>query len=155
MKIVCVRLLLIGIFLHLGIAQAAPGDIYGSPSASNLIHPADLNFQANNRGLAVAEDRSNPFYAIILKTAAHCSIGEKERLRTQQLFPRNKVFVERYQCADESPVWYTNVNRQVSFMAVYAGNNLTSAKQLLKKVKQHRQFSDANIRRMQVVLEVD
>ena len=40
-------------------------------------------------------------------------------------------------------------------MAVYAGNNLTSAKQLLKKVKQHRQFSDANIRRMQVVLEVD
>ena len=155
MKLVYVRLLMIGIFLPLGIAQANSGDIYGSPSASNLIHPADLNFQANNHGLAVAEDRSNPFYAIILKTAARCSIGEKERLRIQQLFSRNKVFVERYQCTDESPIWYTNVNRQVSFMAVYAGNNLTTAKQLLRKVKQQRQFSDANIRRMQVVLEID
>ena len=149
------RLLLLMSFFVIGVVQAAPGDIQGLPHYSNGLHPADLAFQANNRGLAVAEDRSNSFYAVLLKTAARCSIQETERLRTQGLFPNHKVFVEHYQCTEEAPVWYTNVNRNVSFMAVYAGNNLAAANKMLKKAKQLRQFSGDNIRKMQVVVDVD
>ena len=40
-------------------------------------------------------DKSQPFYAVILKSAPICSINDEERLRAQKVFPRAKVFLHR------------------------------------------------------------
>jgi hypothetical protein len=116
--------------------------------------PNELSFKITKKfNFDRAEDRSAPFYAVILKTAELCGITEEERLKAQALFPRNKVFVHRYFCQDFGDnVTYTNVDRKYGFIAVYAGETEAAAKKFLSRVKATGQFPDANVRRMQVVL---
>jgi hypothetical protein len=99
------------------------------------------------------QDRSQPFYAVILKSAALCGIAEDERLRVQSLFPRNKVFLHRYFCEDfGDKVTYTNVNPKLGFIAVHAGDTEAEAKAFLARVQAGGQFPGANLRKMQVVI---
>jgi hypothetical protein len=112
-----------------------------------------LCFSTPDDGVARAEFFSEPFYAIILKTAERCSIPEEDRLQTQALFPGSKVFSMRFECDDmEEFVRYTNVNAKFGFLAVYGGMTLKEAKKRLAEVKATNRFSGANIRKMQAVL---
>jgi hypothetical protein len=62
------------------------------------------------------------------------------------------VFASRFSCPEEL-VLYTNVNQEFNFLAVYAGSTLAEAKQTFTKVKANGRFPQANIRKLQVVLE--
>jgi hypothetical protein len=105
------------------------------------------------------EDRSQPFYGVILRSDKLCSIKEEERLKVQALFPGRKVFVHQLYCYEGSndpanlaeKVTYTNVNRQVGFIAVYAGETEEEARKFLAEVKAGP-FKDATLRRMQAVV---
>ena len=85
--------------------------------------PHQLSFETPKDGVARDEFRSQPFYAVILKTVERCSAVEKERIQIQNLFPANKVFAPMFEC-DQEPedtIHYTNVNPKVGFIGVYAG----------------------------------
>jgi hypothetical protein len=97
------------------------------------------------------QDRSAPFYAVILKSGELCKMPEEERVAIQAQFPGRKVFLHRFFCQDfTDKVTYTNVNRKAGFIAVYAGRTEAEGKQFLSEAK--GRFPDANIRRMQVVI---
>ena len=97
------------------------------------------------------QDRSVPFYALILKSGELCKMPEEERVAIQAQFPTRKVFLHRFFCMDfTDKVTYTNVNRKVGFIGVYAGRTEAEAKQFLLEAKST--FPDANLRRMQVVV---
>ena len=116
--------------------------------------PHELSFQTPNDGIARSEYRSEPFYAIILKTVPACRVTEPERLAVQALLPGHKVFATRFGCDDnpEENIRYTNVNPAFGFIAVYAGTTPAQAGQVLARVKAIGRFPGANIRQMQAVL---
>lgn len=120
--------------------------------------PHDLPFALPNAGpdggVARAELRSAPFYAVLLRTAERCRIDEAERVAAQALFPRNKVFATRFECDDdlENDVTYTGVNAKVGFLALYAGDDRATAKKVLAAVEAGGHFPGANLRQMRVVL---
>ena len=148
------------IALMLSLAGAALADTQGkvqpNPNAcSNAdFKPHELCFETPKDGLARAEYLSEPFYAVILKTAERCTIAEEERVQAQGLFPQSKVFSMRFQCDDniEENISYTNVNDKFGFLAVYAGATLKEANARLAEVKAAGRFPGANIRRMQARL---
>ena len=113
----------------------------------------DLSFdRTSNGGKPGAEERSAPFFAVILKSAPKCALGEAERRQAQALFPKKKVFVQRFECDDdlENNVFYTGVASEQAYMAVYAGKFRSAAEETLAVAKLAG-FTDANIRRMQVI----
>lgn len=114
----------------------------------------ELCFETPKDGVARAEYFSEPFYAVILKTAERCTISEAERLQAQELFPQNKVFSMRFYCDEniEENISYTNVNDKFGFLAVYAGRTLNEANARLAEVKTTVRFPGANIRKMQARL---
>lgn len=139
--------------------------ISGSVLAQGKVHPDpakpypgfkphELSFQTPNDGIARPEYRSEPFYAIILKTVPACRVTEQERLAVQALLPGRKVFATRFGCDDnpEENIHYTNVNPAFGFIAVYAGATPAQASQVLARVKAMGRFPGANIRQMQAVL---
>ena len=135
------------------LAQA--GTIHPDPAKPRPgFKPHQLSFETPQDGVARDEFRSAPFFAVILKTTEPCSVKEKERAEIQALFPQNKVFAPLTSCDDdpEDTIFYTNVNRKVGFIAVYAGETQEQAQQLLAVVKQTGKFPGANVRRMQAVL---
>ena len=73
-------------------------------------------------------------------------VPETERLAAQALFPDRKVFASR--CVDIENLFYTNIDPNHRFMAVYAGSTLPEAKRVLASVKASGKFQDAYIRRM-------
>lgn len=130
------------------------GKVCPDPSAPcGTFKSNDLSFPLKNDGKARAEQRSEPFFAVILKTAAPCATSEKERLELQALFPRHKVFANRFGCDDnvENNVSYSNTSEKHGFIAVYAGEDRAAAEQVLATVKATGRFAGANIRRMQVI----
>jgi|SRR5215510_11262680 len=120
--------------------------------------PYQLPFNIREKLVFGKTYKSVPFYAVVLQsvrtnTGADCSHAtEEQRLEAQALFPDRKVFASRFSCPEEL-VLYTSVNQDFNFLAVYAGATLAEAKQTLSKVKATRRFPQANIRKMQVVLE--
>ena len=97
------------------------------------------------------QDRSQPFYAAILKSGELCKMQDAERVAIQAQFPSRKVFLHRHFCEDfGDKVTYTNVNRKAGFIAVFAGKTEAEAKQFLAEARV--KFPDANLRRMQVVI---
>ena len=116
--------------------------------------PNELSFAITGKKFDFdrGEDRSQPFYAVILRSDKLCSIQEAERLKLQALFPSRKVFVHQYFCEDfGDKVTYTNVNRKVGFVAVYAGETEEEGRAFLAEVKTGP-FKDATLRRMQSVV---
>jgi hypothetical protein len=123
-------------------------------------HPCE-GFRANELSFKInkpfafdrGRDKSTPFYAVLLRTAPLCSVTDAERVKVQALFPREKVFVHQFFCADfGDKVTYTNVNEKVGFVAVYAGATEAEGKKLLDRVKAIGQFPGANLRRLEVVV---
>jgi hypothetical protein len=111
----------------------------------------DLSFVLPGDGVASAEARSDSFYAVILRSGPNCSIRERDRVAAQRLFPRRKVFSQRFECDDdvENNVFYTGVAPSRAFLAVYAGATRAQASATLTAAA--RRFPGANLRRMQVV----
>jgi hypothetical protein len=115
--------------------------------------PYELSFRIPPSNKARAEDRSAAFYAIILKSAALCSIADDQRKAAQAVFPRNKVFISRFECESEDNVSYTTIDeRKYSILAVYAGSTRRQAETFLSRVRTTGRYLDAYIRRMTVVL---
>jgi hypothetical protein len=141
-----------------GVASAhAQGRVEPNPAnacSDGNFKSHELCFKTPGDGVARAEYLSEPFYAIILKTAERCTITEDERLQAQQRFPGTKVFSMRFSCDDnvEENISYTNVNDKFGFLAVYAGRTLKEAKARLAEVKATGRFPGANIRKMQARL---
>jgi len=117
-------------------------------------HPNELSFRLLSKfEFDRGQDRSLPFYAVILKSAQLCSISNDERVTAQAAFPSRKVFVHQLHCGGFSDkATYTNVNRKVGFLGVYAGKTEAEAKSFLAEVKAAGRYPDANRRRMQVAL---
>jgi hypothetical protein len=113
----------------------------------------DLSFALPSDSVARAEVRSDSFYAVILRSGSRCSIAESERRAAQAVFPRNKVFSQRFECDDdvENNVTYTNVSTSAGFMAVYAGGTRAQANAFLTRVRATGRFPGAYLRRMRVV----
>ncbi|HKP73287.1 MAG TPA: hypothetical protein VJT82_10150 [Pyrinomonadaceae bacterium] len=115
------------------------------------------NFEPNDLPFRIPPNaviyESEFFYAIILKsirvTEEDCAnfIPEAERLQTQALFPKQKVFSSR--CSDPASIYYTGVAPNTRMMAVYAGATRAQAERTLAQVKATGKFPGANIRRMQ------
>ena len=97
-------------------------------------------------------DKSQPFYAVMLKSAPICSLADAERTRAQKAFPRAKVFLHRYFCEDfGDKVTYSGINEKSGFVAVYAGETEAAAQPVLALAKASG-YPDANIRRMEVIV---
>lgn len=131
------------------------GKVQGDPRvACAVAKPHELCFAKPTDGIARAEYLSEPFYAVILKTAARCAISENERAEVQALFPTRKVFSMRFYCDEdvEEAISYTNVNDQVGFLAVYAGATKADGNAMLKAVRATKRFPGANVRKMQAKL---
>ena len=116
--------------------------------------PHDLSFVLPRDGVPRAEIRSAPFYAVILRTLAPCTITEAERAEAQKLWVHNKVFATRFECDGdvENNVSYSNVDPKHGFLAVYAGDTQAAARAFLAEVKRTGKFPGANLRKMQVVV---
>ncbi len=116
--------------------------------------PHELPFKVPpSQALARAEDRSAEFYAIILKSAKPCSISEVERQSTQTLFPRNKVFLSRFECEPEDNITYSTIDHtKHAILAVYAGATKRAAATFLSHVRRTGRFPDAYVRKMAVAL---
>lgn len=116
--------------------------------------PHELSFRIGRKfDFDRGQDRSQPFYAVILRSGPLCGIAEAEREAAQSAFPDRKVFVHRHLCEDfTDPVTYTNVNRKAGFLAVYAGRTEAEARELQARVRAAGRYPDAGLRRMQVVL---
>jgi len=116
--------------------------------------PHELSFPLPQDGVARAEVRSAPFYAVILVSGPRCRITEGERLDAQALFPESKVFSARFGCeenTDPDNVSYTNVDPQTGFLAVHAGADRKAGDAMLARVKATGRFPGANLRQMQSV----
>jgi len=114
--------------------------------------PNELSFRIAQRfDFDRGQDRSQPFYAVILKSGELCKIPDTERAAAQAHFPARKVFLHQYFCQDfGDKVTYTNVNRKAGFVAAYAGKTEAEAKAFLAEAR--AKYPDANLRRMQVVI---
>lgn len=128
------------------------------PYALSFRLPSNLKWLNNYRSVS--------FYSVLLKSMTaipdpdgpagpqKCSgyISDTERVRVQAMFPTHKVFTSRFGCGSPG-IGYTGVNYDYNFLAVYAGETKGEAEQFLARVKATKTFPDANIRRMQVVLD--
>lgn len=142
------------IFIH-RVAAPADGRVFPDPAQPHPgFKPHQLAFATPKDGVARAEFRSQPFFAVILKTAPRCSVAEAERLQVQAMFPSNKVFATRFECEDsiEEHVTYTDVDPKWGFLAAYAGATAAEADRFLAKVRQSGRFPGANLRKMRAVL---
>jgi hypothetical protein len=134
----------------------AQGEVCADPARPCVeverFKPNELSFRiAKKFDFDRGQDRSQPFYATILKSGELCKIPDTERTATQALFPARKVFLHQYFCQDfGDKVTYTNVNRKAGFVAVYAGKSEAEAKAFLPEAQ--AKYPGANLRRMQVVI---
>ncbi|HEX8174306.1 MAG TPA: hypothetical protein VF543_04200 [Pyrinomonadaceae bacterium] len=135
---------------------AKKGAVCGDPTApcrtTAEFKPHDLPFRIPPQG-AIWE--SEQFYAVILKSVRDerldgtVFVPEEERVAAQKLFPRNKVFASRGG-GEPGEIFYSNVNGDQQFMAVYAGRTRAEAAAVLAKVRATGQFPGANLRRMHI-----
>lgn len=135
-----------------GKARPQKGKICGDPTAAckteGYFEPNDLKFVIPKNAVIW---ESETFYAIVLKSMKqddNCEkfIPETQRLEAQALFPKNKVFTSR--CDMGGSLYYTGVDNNFYFMAVYGGKTKAEAARLLQTVKATGKFPGANIRRM-------
>lgn len=91
---------------------------------------------------------------MILRSGPRCTVSERERWTAQTLFPRAKVFAQRFECGGdvENAVTYTGVDARYAFLAVYAGDTRARADSALARVRATGRFPGANLRWMQAVL---
>ena len=143
-----------------GLGQRKPlqGRICGNPNAKcntspEFFSPNDIRFEVPKNSLI---SQSEAFYAVILKsdkindifgdeTDCKAVDTEEDRLAAQSLFPNNKVFSQR--CGYDS-LYYTGVQENTVFLAVYAGKTLAQAQNFLKNVDATGKFKGAYIKKL-------
>jgi len=138
----------------IALALLAAGEICPDPALPCAgFKEHDLSFARPGDGVPKAEEKSQPFFAVIVASAKPCGLAEKERVRIQALFPARKVFSSRFECDGdvENNVTYTNVDRDRAFVAVYGGASAEEARRVADEARA-KGFRDANVRRMQAVL---
>ena len=117
-------------------------------------------FKPNELSFAIAQpfkfdrgrDRSQPFYAVILKSGPLCGVEDAERVAAQKQFRGVKVFLHRHMCEDfGDKVTYSGVNANAGFLAVYAGETEAEARKVLAQAKAAG-YAGANLRRMEVIV---
>jgi hypothetical protein len=128
---------------------------------------SDLSFKLPSKLKWGNNYNSADFYAIVLKSRpavsdkdraskSVCSEGyysDQDRKELQMMFPKHKVFTSRTGCAGYQ-IGYTNAydgKEPTEFAAVHAGNTEAEAQNFLKQVRAKKEFSDATVRKMQVV----
>ena len=113
----------------------------------------DLSFPLAADGKARAQQRSAPFFAVVLRTTRRCEVKSAEADEIQALFPDRKVFYSRFECDDraENNVSYSNVEPKAGFIALYAGEGRAVAGETLARVKATQRFPGANLRSVQVI----
>jgi hypothetical protein len=113
----------------------------------------DLSFPLMRQARERAEQRSAPFFAVILKTTKGCAVSPAEVESIQALFPDRKVFYPRFECEgdEQSNVSYSNVDTRQGFIAVYGGQGRGAANETLARVHATKRFPGANLRSMQVI----
>jgi hypothetical protein len=157
MRITFLKRFSLAVLLLLGTAGLAE-TIYGQRLCPDPARPCggfkpyELPFRIPSSRLARAEDRSAEFYAVVLKSADSCSIPESERVSAQALFPRNKVFLSRFECDPEDAINYTGVADKLGVLAVYGGSSRGEAQRFLGRVRRTGRFPDAYLKRMRVIL---
>jgi hypothetical protein len=131
----------------------SPGSVCNDPAnACPGFRRNDLSFVLAVDSVARADQRSEAFYAVVLKTGPACSIAERERSAAQAQFPTRKVFSGRFECDDvEAVISYTNVDSSLAFLAMYGGRTREEAAAALAEVTRKGGFPRASVRRMQVV----
>ena len=138
------------------VEDRVPGQIIEYPWAEDdaPFRPHNLAYEFPKDGVARAEFRSEMFYAIILLSGPRCSFTEAHRQEIQALFPGNQVFFEKFDCPDdpEDLIYYSNVNSEYAFLAVYGGQTRKEALRLFKSANIGANFPGANIRKMQAIL---
>jgi hypothetical protein len=133
-----------------------PPRVCGDPEAAckgrSSFQPYELPVEWPKNSF-IAESR--PFYAIILKSAKTDWNFEKcdqvysnnEILGIQGQWPNNKVFALK--CAEPGYVYYTGVDGNYVFIAVYAGESLAQANRFLKTVRNSSDaYRDVKLRKM-------
>ena len=134
--------------------RARRGAVCGDPTVrcrtTVTFESHDLPFAIPRNG-AIWE--SEFFYAVVLRSVRYAEdncqqgfIPERDRLAAQAMFPNNKVFATR--CAEPGNLYYTGVNSNTHFMAIYGGRTRAEAARVLTRVQATGQFPGANIRRM-------
>ena len=127
--------------------------IYSDPQTQHGRKPYELPFKIPPvKALARPEDRSAEFYAVILKTAERCSIPDEERVSAQVFFPRNKVFLDRFDCGLEDNITYRPLDNKYSILAVYGGSTKHQAQEILVRARKTGRFADAYLKKIHVVL---
>ncbi|HEX8559649.1 MAG TPA: hypothetical protein VF668_16225 [Pyrinomonadaceae bacterium] len=137
-------------------APRRPPAVCGDPTApcptSAEFKPHDLPFRLSQNSVIW---ESEQFYAVILKSVRDerldgtVFVPEEERLAAQKLFPRHKVFASRG-AGEPGEIFYSNVDGNQQFMAVYAGRTRAEAAAVLARVRATGQFPGANLRRMHI-----
>ena len=139
--------------LRIALLAAAAAAVCGDPAKPCPgFREHDLSFARSPVAMARDEERSEPFFAVILVSGNRCAIPEAERRRIQSLFPSRKVFSMRFECDGdvENNVTYTNVDARRGFVAVYGGTTREQGEKALAGARA-KGFKDANLRRMQAV----
>ena len=67
-------------------------------------------------------------------------------------FPRNKVFLDRFECGPEDDITYQPLDNKYSILAVYGGSTKRQAQTILSRARKTARFADAYLKKMQVVL---
>ena len=133
---------------------ATQGKVCADPN-----RPCD-GFKPNELSFAIAQpfkfdrgrDRSQPFYAVILKSGALCGIDDSDRLAAQKQFPPATLFIHRHMCEDfGDKVTYSGVNAKSGFVAVYAGETEADARKVLAQARAAG-YGAANLRRLEVIV---
>jgi hypothetical protein len=132
--------------------RAQPWQVCGDPTmrcpGAGETQPYDLSLRIPPNTVIF---ESEMFYAVILKSISakndcEAHISEAERLEAQALFPHNKVFADR--CPEPGTLFYTGLNSDYRFMAVFAGRTRAEAQQTLARVRATGKYPTANLRRM-------
>ena len=153
-KLKIYSLAFLGAFLIVsGASGVCAQSIYSDPQTQHGRKPYELPFKIPPaKALARPEDRSAEFYGVILKTAERCSIPDEERVSAQMFFPRNKVFLDRFDCGPEDDITYRPLDNKYSILAVYGGSTKRQAQEILARARKTGRFAGAYLKKMRVVL---
>lgn len=113
----------------------------------------DISFPLDRTPGARGEQRSAPFYAVMLKLGKHCAVTRAEAQEIQALFPRRKVFYNRFECDGdvENNVSYSNIHPTVGFIAVYAGETKNASREFYAEVNAMKRFRGVILSEKQVI----
>lgn len=134
------------------------GTIYGAPYGNSPVGFKDheLPFRIMAGEIAKPEDRSEEFWAVVLRSAAPCSISEDERVELQTYFQQHRVFMNRFGCDDEFGsdefMSYAGLDTERAFLAIYGGRERRHAEWLMAIPMLQARYPDLAVVKMQAVM---